>query len=147
MASQKTNIIPIQSIATLAVRLGRELGERISQMRDTPIEDISRPRLGAMLRRLQAGEVTDGQDLTTLEALQAGLAERLSQEIIGSRVEPRLIGCDQDGEIWDMTEVPVYSGRGDEASDAYDRLKRFLEVRQELLDSANAERLAYRLLR
>ncbi len=147
MATQKTNDMPVQTIATLAVRLGRELGERISRMRDAPTEDISRSRLGAMLRHLQTGEVTEGQDLTTLETLQEGLAERLSQEIIGSRVEPHLVGCDQDGEIWDTEEVPIYSDRGGEAWDAYVHLEHFLQVRQQLLDRANAERLALRLLR
>ncbi len=147
MATQKTNDIPVQTIATLAVRLGRELGELISQMRDAPIEDISRSHFSAMLRHLETGEVTDGRDLTTLETLHTGLVERLSQEIVGSRGEPRLIGCDQDGEIWDTAEVPIYSDRGNEAWDAYMHLKHFLEVRQRLLDRANAERLILRLLR
>lgn len=143
----KTDDFHVQSTAAIAVKLGRELGERIVRMRDTPVGDLPQSCLSATLRRLENGEVTDGRDLTTLEALHFGLAERLSQEMVGSRIEPRLIGCDQDGEIWNFAEVPVYSGRGNDALHAYDLLERFLEVRQQVLDRANAEQLTLRLLR
>jgi hypothetical protein len=46
-----------------------------------------------------------------------------------------------------MVEVPVYSSRGEEARSVYERLESFVELRQQLLDRANAERLAMRLLR
>jgi hypothetical protein len=147
MAYRNTNECRVHALATLAVRRGRELGKAIAAMRDAPVGDLPRSCLDATLRRLESGEVTDGRDLVALEDLHIGLAERLSQEIVGSRVEPRLAGYDEDGEIWSMVEVPVYSSRGEEARSVYERLESFVELRQQLLDRANAERLAMRLLR
>lgn len=147
MASQDNKNFPLNAHAILAVRHGRELGEQIAGMRDAPVGDLPRSSLSAMLRRLEAGEVTDGRDLVVLEVLHAGLAERMSQEIVGSKIEPRLVGHDEDGEIWDTIESPAYSDRGEKARDAYERLERFLELRQQLIDHANAERLTARLLR
>lgn len=145
--AQKCNQCGVQALAILAIRYGRELGEAIATMRDAPVGDLPRSCLDAALRRLESGDVTDGRDLVALEALRAGLAERLSCEITGSRIEPRLAGYDADGEIWSMTEVPVYSRCGEEARSVYELLERFGELRQELLDRANAERLTMRLLR
>lgn len=146
MAPQKRNNFPIQARAILAVRHGRELSEQVSAMRNVPMGDLSRTSLTATLRRLAIGEVTDDRDLVVLETLQASLAERMSLEIIGSKVEPRLVGYDDDGEVWAWKEVPAYSDRGQEAQSAYQRLERFLELRQQLIDYANAERLARQLL-
>ena len=146
MAPQKPNDFRVHALAILAVRHGRELGEQVDAMRNAPAGDLPRTSLAATLRRLEAGEVTDVRDLVVLEALQAGLTERMSLEIVGSKVEPLLVGHDEDGEIWASVEVPVYSGRGQEAQSTYERLKRFLEVRQQLIDHAKAERLARHLL-
>jgi hypothetical protein len=147
VAFQKRNECSVQVLAVLAVRHGRELGEAIASMRSVPVGDLPRSCLDATLRRLEAGEVTDGRDLVTLEVLHVGLTERLSCEITGSKVEFRLAGCDEDGDYCDVIEVPVYSARGEEARSVYERLERFLELRQQLLDRANAERLTLRLLR
>ncbi len=147
MATQKTDF-RTQVLAILAVRHGREFGEKIAAMHDAPIGDLPQSSLFAMLKRLECGEVTDGRDLTAIEALRTGLAERLSQEIVGSRVEPLPVGYDEDGdEIWSMVEVPDYSDRGEKAWSLYQRLERFVEVRQQLIDHANAERLSRQLLR
>ena len=146
MATQKTNF-RVQVLAILAVRHGRELGEQIANMHDAPIGDLPQSSLSAMLGRLECGEVTDGRDLIALETLKTGLAERLCLEIIGSKVQPCSVGYDEDGEIWDMIEVPVYSDRGEKAWSLYQRLERFVKVRQQLIDHANAERLAMQLLR
>ncbi len=147
MASQKSNDFRIQTRAILAVRHGRELGEQVAAMRDAPTGDLPRTSLSAALRRLAAGEVTDGRDLVVLEALQTGLAERMSLETVGRKMELRLVGYDEDGELWAPVEVPAYSDRGEEARAVYNRLERFLELRQQLIDQANAERLARQLLR
>ena len=147
MANQDNKNFTLNTRAILAVRHGRELGEQIAGMRDVPVGDLPRSSLSAMLRRLEAGEVTDGRDLVVLEALHTGLAERMSQEIVDSRVEPYVAGYDEDGEIWSAAEVPVYSARGEDARCVYERLERFLDLRQQLLDHANAERLTARLLR
>lgn len=146
MATQKTNF-RTQVLAILAVRHGRELGEQIAKMHDAPIGDLPQSSLSAMIRRLDCGEVTDGRDLIALEALRLGLAERLCLEVVGSKIEARSVGYDEDGEIWDMIEVPAYSNQGEKAWSLYQRLERFVEVRQQLIDYANAERLAMRLLR
>ena len=147
MVHQKRNDFQVQARALLAVRHGRELGEQIAAMRDTPTGDLPGTSLSATLRRLAAGEVTDGRDMVVFEALQSGLAARMSLEIVGSRTELRHVGYDEDGELWAPVEVTAYSDRGDEARAVHDRLERFLELRQQLLDQATAERLARQLLR
>ena len=147
MAKQETDCSRLQTLAILAVRQGRELCDQLADMRDAPVGDLPRFCLIAMMRRLESGEVTDGKDLVALNALRFGLAERMSQEIIGSKVETHFAGYDEDGEVWSAREVHVYSGRGAKAQSIYDRLERFLDVRQQLLDRANAERLAASLLR
>jgi|TARA_R110000850_G_scaffold277075_1_gene422155 hypothetical protein len=147
MASEKRNNFTIHARAILAVRHGRELSEQVSAMRDAPTGDLPRTSLTATLKRLAIGEITDGRDLTVLETLRANLIERMSLEVIGSKVEPRLIGYDDDGEVWAWKEVPAYSDRGQEAQSAYERLERFLKLRQQLIDHTNAERLARQLLR
>ena len=147
MAHQKCNDFQVQARALLAVRHGRELGEQVAAMRDAPIGDLPRTSLSATLRRLATGEVTDGRDIVVFEALQNGLAARMSLEIVGSWTELRRVGYDEDGELWAPVEVTAYSDRGDEARAVHDRLERFLELRQQLLDQATAERLARQLLR
>ena len=147
MAHQKYNDFQVQARALLAVRHGRELGEQVAAMRDAPTGDLPRTSLSATLRRLAAGEVTDERDMVVFEALQNGLAARMSLEIVGSRTELRRVGYDEDGELWAPVEVTAYSDRGDEARAVRDRLERFLELRQQLLDQATAERLARQLLR
>ena len=147
MANQKTDSFRLQTLAILAVREGRELGDQLAEMRDAPVGDLPQGCLSAMMRRFESGEVTDGRDLTVLEALHVGLAARMSQEILGSKVEFHISGHDEDGEVWSTREVYVYSDRGAKAQSIHDRLERFLDIRQQLLDRANAERLAASLLR
>jgi hypothetical protein len=147
MTPQKPNDFRVHALAILAVRRGRELGEQLAAMCNVPTGDLPRTSLAATRRRLEVGQVTDGRDLVVFEALQTGLAERMSLELIGSKMEPQLVGHDEDGEIWASVEVPVYSDLGQETRSAYERLERFLEVRKELIDHANAERLARQLLR
>ncbi len=147
MAKQETDCSRLQTLAILAVRQGRELGDQLAEMRDAPVGDLPQFCLSAMMRRFASGDVTDCRDLAALEALHIGLAERMSLEIIGSKVESHVAGHDEDGEVWSTREVHVYSDRGAKAQSIYDRLERFLAVRQQLLDRANAERLAASLLR
>lgn len=138
--------LPSHARAILAVRHGREFGELVAALRDAPIGDLPRTSMAATLSRLAAGKVTVDRDHVMLEAL-AGLAERLSLEIVGRQVEHRFVGYDEDGEgVWVWEEVPAYTARGEEARSIYVRLERFLEVRQELIDPAKAERLAQHLL-
>jgi hypothetical protein len=147
MTHQETDSFRLQTLAILAVRLGRELGDQLAEMRDAPVEDLPRSYLSAMMLRLESGEVTDNRDLVALKALHFGLAARMSQEILGSKVESHISGHDEDGEVWSTREVYVYSDRGAKAQSIHDRLERFLDIRQQLLDRANAERLAASLLR
>ncbi|MBP0484519.1 hypothetical protein [Sagittula salina] len=147
MAKNSNDDFRFRAQAILAVRHARALAEQLTSMPDVPIGDLPRSSLNATLRRLETGEVTEGRDLVVLETLEAGFAERMAAEITGSTVEARHIGYDEDGEIWAWETVPSYSPRGEKARALHSQLKRFLELRQDLLDHSAAERLAAQLLR
>lgn len=79
--------------------------------------------------------------------LQRNLAGQMTHHIPGVKKEPRVVGHDEQGEILAYVDVPSYSERGEGIRDAHEQLDRSLELRQQLLDHANAEKLASRLLR
>ncbi|MEQ9587336.1 MAG: hypothetical protein RJS97_05240 [Parvibaculaceae bacterium] len=79
----KKDDFKLQATAILAVRHGREVADQLANLHDVPLGDLSLSALSALLRRLAVGDVADGRDLVTLEALQFGLAERLGREMLG----------------------------------------------------------------
>lgn len=143
----KSTTFRTQALSILAVRHGRELTEALSQLPASAFEDLTKASLSGLLRRLEAGDVANGRDLVTLETLQRNLAGQMAFHIQDVKEEPRVVGHDEQGEIWAYVDVPVYSECGEKLCNAHAELKRFLEVRQQLLDHANAEKLASRLLR
>lgn len=146
--AQTTQTCPrAQAQAMLAIRHARILAEHLAQMPDPPIGDLSRTALDATRRRLESGHITDGRNLVVLEVLQKGFAERMASEIIGSIMEPQPAGSDGEGELWVWVSVPTYTRRGEAARMLHDHLTRLLELRQDLLDRAAAERLAAGLMR
>ncbi|WP_131802693.1 hypothetical protein [Limimaricola pyoseonensis] len=147
MPTKKSSEFRLQATAILAIRHGRELADGLSTMRDVPIGDLSLSALTGLLRRLADGEVTDGRDLITLEVLQRGLLERTASGVLGTKVEPSIIGHDEDGEMWGYVEVYVYTERGKQAKRVLEALENFLAVRQRLLDQAAAAKLITRLVR
>lgn len=146
MANRDTNT-DISALATEAIRQGREIAERIPCMRGIRLGELSKTALSAMQRRFGDGDVTDGRDLTALEALRAALEDVLVEETLETRIEVQRTYCEIDGPSFDIVTVTDYTLRGEIVKDALDRIDRFLDARQRLLDRANAERLASRLLR
>lgn len=144
---KNSNSSRLEALSLLAIRYARELGEALTPITDLPLEDLPSAAVSGLLRRLQTGDVTDERDIATLEVLQRGCMEQACREIAGSRIEPRRVGHDQEGDIWGMFEVPTYTERGDKFSQILEHIDRFLEIRQRLLDSAKAERLTKRLSR
>ena len=147
MTTKNANPFRIQALAILTVQHGRDLAEKISEISDVSSVNIPWVTMVAIARRFAAGEVNENGDLGVLRTLEFRLAELLSREFIGTRTESRLIGQTDDEEVWNSTEVPVYSDRGELVRPLYESLQRFLEVRQQLLDHVKAEQLSDQLLR
>lgn len=137
----------LDTLAVRAVQHGRRLHAQIAGLKDCPIGDLQSDALHALLRRLEHGEVADDRDLFALEALAKALAADLPVEITGTREEGRLVGCDEEGGVWDVEEVPAYSRRGEALVAVQNSLAAFLALRRELLDRVRAERLLLALLR
>lgn len=137
----------ISALATEAIRQGRELAERIPGMRDIRLGELSKTALSSMQRRFADGDVTDGRDLTTLEALREALKGVLVEETLDTRIEVQRASCEIDGPGFDIATVTDYTFRGEFVKDAVDRIDRFLDARQQLLDRANAKRLVTQLMR
>jgi hypothetical protein len=143
-----TNATPFrtQALAILTVQHGRDLADQISELSDFSSVNISWANIVAVARRFAAGEVNENGDLVALRTLEFELGEFLSQEFIGTRTEAHLIGQTDDEEVWDSTEVPVYSDCGEPVRPLYESLQRFSEVRQQLIDHVKAEQLCTQLL-
>lgn len=144
MANMKADI---SALASEAIRLDREVAERIPCMRSIRLGELPKTALSAMQRRFADGEVTDGRDLTVLEALRAGLQAVLVEETLEPRIEVHRSSDEIDGPGFDLVTITDYTFRGEVVRDELDRIDRFLEARQQLIDRANAERLASRLMR
>jgi len=144
-----TNATPFrtQAFAVLTVQHGRDLADKISELSDFSSVYISWANIVAVARRFAAGEVNENGDLEALRTLESGLGEFLSQELTGTRTVAHLIGQTDDEEVWDSTEVPVYSDRGELVRPLYESLQCFLKVRQQLIDHVKAEQLCAQLLR
>tara|TARA_R110002110_G_scaffold205006_1_gene416479 strand:+ start:372 stop:818 length:447 start_codon:yes stop_codon:yes gene_type:complete len=137
----------LRAKAILAVRHGRELAELMQKMRGLPIGEISKETFEACIRRLQCGEVTDGRDLTVIEAMLVNIAAVLLNEVVDVRVDWCLVVGDDGEEFWSAENVPFYTHRGEALLEIQNRMKRFLEVRQSFIDHAKAERLERQYLR
>lgn len=127
---KKSDDFPIRALAILAVRHGRELADRVVAIRNIPVGNLSQSQLIDTLRRLENSEVTESRDVDVFEALRANWSERMLLEIVGSTVQPQFIGYDEDGEVWDTVETPLYSGRGERVHAAFKQLELFLGTRQ-----------------
>ncbi|SEK05312.1 hypothetical protein MAA5396_04452 [Marinovum algicola] len=137
----------LRAKAILAVRHGRELAELLLTTRGLPIGEVRSAILSACIRRLQCGEVTDGRDLTVIEAMLENVAAVLPNEVVDVRVDWCLATGEDGEEFWCAENVPVYSQRGEILFELQIRMKRFLEVRQRFIDQVNAERLERQHLR
>lgn len=133
--------------AILAVRHGRELAELLLTMRGLPLGEIRDAMLSACIRRLQCGQVTDGRDLTVIEAMLENIAAVLPNEVVDMRVDWRVTADEEGEEFWVAENVPIYSHRGRALFELQVQSNRFLKARQNFVDFANAERLKRQHLR
>jgi hypothetical protein len=133
--------------ALLAVRHGRELAERMANTSRLPIGDLPQSAVNACVGRLQMGQVTDGRDRAAIEVIHECIVAALINEVIETRLEWMSLGYEAGEEIWKAEAVPVYSVRGRLLYNVLLRIERFIEVRQNFIDHANAERLEREHLR
>lgn len=137
----------LRAKAILAVRHGRELAELMSRTCSLPVGELKSGTLAACIRRLQSGEVTDGRDLTVIEAMAQNIAAVLPGEVADVRVDWHLRADENGEEFWSAVNVPIYTHRGEALCELHARIVRFVEVRQGFIDQANAERLEKQHLR
>ena len=137
----------LDTLAVQAVQQARRLHEQLAGLPICPTRELAHGTYQATLRRLETGNLADDRDLYVFETLARGIDASLAAEITGSRDEGRLIGCDEDGVVWDVVSVPTYAPRGEALIAAQQGLAAFLALRRHLHDRARAERLVSSLLR
>lgn len=136
----------LETLATKAVRLGRELHEMAHAVYvGGNIRDFG--FAARALGRLAEREPFDSRDTASFEALRGIIDTDLSREVV--RTERRFVEThyDNDGQHGEVREIPVYSARGETLLRLQETLNRFLAARDAALDRIAADRALMQLLR